>query len=164
MKHSAAILFAALASGFLLAAAPDAVANTYGPVASYKPARPHKPLTSYKPARPHKPVTSYTPANPHKCRTCPPPKKYDSTEVVRESKTVDHSKVINTYEVVHRRQASRPRLVYARPSVTVVNNVVHNYRITYGPHPNNMVPMANPHRPACQYVSHRGNCVLRVRG
>ncbi len=103
-------------------------------------------------------------ANGYKCRKCPPPKKYDSTQVVRKSKTVDHSRVINTHEVVYRRSKVRYVTVMAPPP-TVVNFVTQRYRITYRPHPNSEIRIVHPQRPRCKYgVSRRGTCVLRVRG
>ena len=41
-------------------------------------------------------------ANDHRarCKNCPAPKKYDSHEVVRTTRDVDHSRVINTQTVV----------------------------------------------------------------
>ena len=34
------------------------------------------------------------------CYKCPPPRNYDSTEVIKNTKDVDHSKVIETQSVV----------------------------------------------------------------
>ena len=50
------------------------------------------------------------------CANCPPPKHYDSTEVIKKSRDVDQSRVINTESVVEvpsederEQQAHRPR-------------------------------------------------------
>ena len=36
----------------------------------------------------------------HDCYKCPPPRNYDSQEVVKQTKDVDHSRVIETQSVV----------------------------------------------------------------
>ena len=40
------------------------------------------------------------PMLPRYCADCPPPKRYDSTEVIKTSRDVDHSRVINTEDAV----------------------------------------------------------------
>ena len=88
--------------------------------------------------------------------------------MVRSVKTVNHSRVINTASVVY-----RPRFIAPRPKAvtrvyvpaTVVNIVVHKYRITHGPHPDTATRVVYPVAPRCKYgVSRSGSCVLRVRG
>lgn len=109
-------------------------------------------------------------ADRYNCRNCAPLKKYDSQKVVRTSKTVDHSRVINTYSVVYkkviRRAPAAPRQVAVLyPSVVKVNWVTQKYRVTHGPHPDSMIRVVYPVAPRCKYgVSRHGSCVLRVRG
>ena len=102
------------------------------------------------------------------CAKCAPLKQYDSQQVVRSVKTVNHSRVINTASVVYRKRYVGPRpKVVTRVYVpaTVVNIVVHKYRITHRPHPDAATRVVYPVAPRCKYgVSRSGSCVLRVRG
>jgi len=106
----------------------------------------------------------------YRCAKCAPVKKYDSQQLIRKVKTVDRSRVINTYSVVykkvHRHAPIVPQRVYATPApVVVVNIVTQKYRITHGPHPDSAVRDVYPVAPRCKYgVSRSGSCVLRVRG
>jgi hypothetical protein len=97
------------------------------------------------------------------CRSCPPPKTYDSQRVIRHTKTVDRSRVINTHSVVYRPPSVR--VIAARPPVTVVNMVVRKYRIIHGPHPDAMTDVVYPVQPRCKHgVTRSGSCILRVGG
>ncbi len=119
-----------------------------------------------------------------KCAYCPPAKNYDSHEVIRTTKDIDRSRVINTVTVVPKRRViERNHLVirdhqtryvgvvrhnhtiveYVRPVPTVINYVTQDYRATYRPH-TELGPASVYHdRPACG----RGygcRTPLRVRG
>ncbi len=102
------------------------------------------------------------------CVKCAPVRTYDSQQVIRSHKTVNRSRVINTTSIIYRRKfvASRPKVVTrVHAPVTVVNMVVHNYRITHRPHPDAATRVVYPVAPRCKYgVSRSGSCVLRVRG
>ena len=102
------------------------------------------------------------------CVKCAPVKTYDSQQVIRSSKTINRSRVINTTSVVYRRKfvAPRPKVVTrVYVPATVVNMVVHNYRITHRPHPDAATRVVHPVAPRCKYgVSRSGSCMLRVRG
>jgi hypothetical protein len=102
---------------------------------------------------------------PAKCYDCVTPRKhYDSREVVKTHRNVDHSRVINTTSVVH----LPPRVVVRVPVVTVVKVVVQHYRVV---EQDNYALVDVGHRPVkdCwrgRRGTYSGSCgqVLRVRG
>ena len=65
------------------------------------------------------------------CTDCPPPKRYDSTEVVKTSHDVDQSRVINTEDVVQVRPRVREinKLVIHENETRNVGVIQHNHRI-----------------------------------
>lgn len=73
------------------------------------------------------------------CENCPNPRIYDSQEVIKRIQEIDHSKVINTTEIVPIiRYAPEPppqpeRRLVRVPSVTVVHFVTHQYKVIEGP-------------------------------
>jgi hypothetical protein len=96
------------------------------------------------------------------CRDCGgSTKRYDTQEVIKTTRDVDHSRVINTTSVV-------VRPVYIRPVRTVVNFVVHHYAVVSRPVDYESYPapraVERDCRPSRRHV--RGGCgtVLRVRG
>jgi hypothetical protein len=100
------------------------------------------------------------------CKDCAPRRKYDSREVVRTTRDIDHSRVIDTQSVVpvSRRVVTKNHLVihdkktrhvgtvrhnhtiiekevrYVRPVVTTVNFVVRHYRVVERPDSYVVVP------------------------
>ena len=70
-------------------------------------------------------------APPRECADCPPPKRYDSTEVIKTSQDVDHSRVIDTDEVVQTRPRVKEinKLVIRENETRNVGVVQHNHRI-----------------------------------
>jgi hypothetical protein len=72
---------------------------------------------------------------PTACDNCSPPKRYDSQEVIKKIREIDRSRTINTTEMAldyaPRREASPGYRV--RSDVTLVNFVVHRYRVIYAP-------------------------------
>ena len=70
-----------------------------------------------------------TPAR--ECADCPPPRHYDSTEVVKNSRDVDQSRVINTESVVQIPPRTREinKLVIQENETRNVGVVQHNHRI-----------------------------------
>jgi hypothetical protein len=65
------------------------------------------------------------------CANCPPPRHYDSTEVVKNSRDVDQSRVINTESVVQIPPRTREinKLVIQENETRNVGVVQHNHRI-----------------------------------
>ena len=65
------------------------------------------------------------------CADCPPLKRYDSTEVVKTSRDVDQSRVINTEDVVQVRPRVREinKLVIRENETRNVGVIQHNHRI-----------------------------------
>ena len=70
-----------------------------------------------------------TPAR--ECADCPPPKRYDSTEVVKTSHDVDQSRVINTESVVQLppRVKEINKLIVRENETRNVGVIQHNHRI-----------------------------------
>jgi hypothetical protein len=70
------------------------------------------------------------PAN-EDCDNCAPPKTYDSTEVVKTSRDVDQSRVINTEEVVQVRPRVKEtnHLVIHKNETRNVGVIQHNHKI-----------------------------------
>jgi hypothetical protein len=65
------------------------------------------------------------------CANCPPPRNYDSTEVVKNSRDVDQSLVINTESVVHvpPRVKEHNKLIIHENETRNVGVIQHNHRI-----------------------------------
>jgi len=116
-------------------------------------------------------------ASPPACDNCPPPRRYDSQEVIKKIREIDRSRTINTTEMApdyapHRESGARYRV---RSDVTLVNFVVHRYRVIFAPE---LVPASDvEHRPVYSHRPHRVSCkygkrnrydscrpMLRVRG
>jgi len=71
------------------------------------------------------------PAGQSDCYKCPKQRpKYDSTEVIKESKDIDHSRVIETQSVVpSKRLIETNHLVIHETEVRNIGTVVHNHTI-----------------------------------
>lgn len=152
MKH--AFAGAVLTIG-LFAAATPAMAQYAPAPQQYAPAP-----QQYAPAPQDAPPAQYAPAE--KCYDCPKPRDhYDSQEIVRTTRDVDQSRVINTQEVVERGRRVKetnhliirenqtrdvgvvqhnhtiyevePRYVIRVPRVTVVSYVTQRYRVVEQP-------------------------------
>ncbi len=112
---------------------------------------------------------------PPVCGNCPTPKRYDSQEVIRKIREIDRSRTINTTEMspdyAPRRESDPGYRV--RSDVTLVNFVVHRYRVIYAPElapapEGEYRPLHRTHRVACRYGKRDryGSCrpLVRVRG
>ena len=115
------------------------------------------------------------------CVNCPPPRKYDSREVIKTRRDLHRViKTINTTsmapeppaEVPVEQPAKSSPGIYVRPDVTLVNFVVHRYRVIYAPALVSAsevqdYPAPSVYRPArtCKHGRY-GSCrpVLRARG
>jgi hypothetical protein len=96
------------------------------------------PATQYAPVKQSAPVSQRAPVVEHsvatparECADCPPPRHYDSTEVVKNSRDVDQSRVINTESVVQIPPRTREinKLVIQENETRNVGVVQHNHRI-----------------------------------
>ena len=105
------------------------------------------------------------------CEGCPPPNKYDSQETVKTQtenrRTID---TINTYEMAPKKPAIHSG-IRVRADVTLVNFVVHKYRVIYAGELVEASDVAAPHYRAPRYHAPRrckygryGCGPLRVRG
>jgi len=64
------------------------------------------------------------------CYKCPPPRNYDSQEVIKQTKDIDHSKVIETQSVVpSKRLIETNHLVIHENEVRNVGTIQHNHTI-----------------------------------
>jgi hypothetical protein len=64
------------------------------------------------------------------CYKCPPPRNYDSQEVVKQTKDVDHSKVIETQSVVpSKRLIETNHLIVHENEIRNIGTVEHNHTI-----------------------------------
>jgi hypothetical protein len=64
------------------------------------------------------------------CYKCPPPKNYDSQEVVKQSKDIDHSAVIETQSVVpSKRLIETNHLIIHENEVRNIGTIQHNHTI-----------------------------------
>jgi hypothetical protein len=64
------------------------------------------------------------------CYKCPPPRNYDSTEVVKQSRDIDHSRVIETQSVVpSKRLIETNHLVVHENETRNIGTVQHNHTI-----------------------------------
>ena len=79
----------------------------------------------------HEPNADRSAEAPAHCADCPPPKHYDSTEVVKTSRDVDQSRVINTETVVQvpPRVKEINKLVIHENETRNVGVIQHNHRI-----------------------------------
>ncbi len=132
------------------------------------------------------------PRNYH-CTDCPPPRKYDTQEVVRKTRNIDRSQVINTRTVVpvgrryketnhlvirqneirntgviqhnHTIVEKETRYVRRIPVRTTVEFITHNYRVVERPD-SVSIPVAPRRMRDCSRGGRYGSCrpVLRVRG
>ncbi len=158
--------YAPLAPGAL---APPPVADETEPAPADTLASPREyaPAPVRAPAPTRVRVPAAAPPQLEDCPGCPPPRQYDTFEVIKKIKEIDRSRVINTTEVVpvvRYVPEPRPEVLYVRPSVTVVNFVTHRYRVTEQPVGFAAVPVGNiypRHTKSCRYGSCRP---LRVRG
>ncbi len=67
-----------------------------------------------------------------RCDNCPPPRQYDSQETVRTRQDVHHTiKTVNTYEMAQPKAGQGG--IRIRSDVTLVNFVVHHYRVIEAP-------------------------------
>ena len=69
------------------------------------------------------------------CLNCAPSKNYDSVEVIRNVREVDHSRVIETTSVVpmYRSAPERALRLVDAPPVTIVHFVTHEYPVLAEP-------------------------------
>ena len=101
------------------------------------------------------------------CEGCPPPNKYDSQEVVKTQtenrRTID---TINTYEMAPKKPVNHQSGIRVRSDVTLVNFVVHKYRVIYAGELVEASDVAAPRYRAPRRCKHgRYGCgPLRVRG
>jgi hypothetical protein len=72
-------------------------------------------------------------AMPEVCKDCPPPNHYDSQEVVKHVREVDQSRTVHTTTMAPLPPADNDNGIYIRPDVTLVNIVVHKYRVIETP-------------------------------
>jgi hypothetical protein len=64
------------------------------------------------------------------CTKCPPPRNYDSTEVIKQSKDIDHSRVIETQSVVpSKRLIETNHLIIHENETRHIGTVQHNHTI-----------------------------------
>ena len=64
------------------------------------------------------------------CYKCPPPKNYDTQEVVKQSKDIDHSRVIETQSVVpSKRLIETNHLIIRENETRNIGTVQHNHTI-----------------------------------
>jgi hypothetical protein len=131
---------------------------------SLAPSAAEPPVVAYPVAAP--PVTAppvvAMPAD--ECPGCPAPRQYDSHEIIKKIREIDHSRVINTTTVVPiYRRAPEPERLYVRPTTTVVNFVTHRYKVTE--HPVGFAAVPVQQRAKSCYGGRYGSCrPLRVRG
>jgi hypothetical protein len=133
-------------------------------------------------------------ARPVECADCAPRRKYDSREVVRKVRDVDHSRVINTRTVVpvrsriketnhlvvhdnvvrntgvvqHNRIIVEKEIRYVRriPVRTTVEFITHDYRVVERPDSVTVPAYVTPRVRDCRGYGRYGSCrsLLRVRG
>jgi hypothetical protein len=159
--------YAPLAPGAL--APPAAEEQEPAPEYAPAPAPAYAPTPAPAPAPTRVRAPAAVPPQLDDCPGCPPPRQYDSFEVIKKIKEIDRSRVINTTEVVpvvRYVPEPKPEVLYVRPSVTVVNFVTHRYRVTEQPVGFAAVPVRHvypmgPKIKSCRYGSCRP---LRVRG
>jgi len=64
------------------------------------------------------------------CDKCPPPRNYDSTEVIKQTRDIDHSRVIETQSVVpSKRVIETNHLIIHENETRNVGTVQHNHTI-----------------------------------
>jgi hypothetical protein len=112
---------------------PDAPAagECYGPNCDAPPPPPQRSYGNTAPAEYPKRVETRVTRD---CYDCDRPRKnYDSIEVVKTRRDVDRSRVIRTKTVIPTYRYRRARPVVRVPVVTVVQYVVHQYRVVDTP-------------------------------
>jgi hypothetical protein len=109
-----------------------------------------------------------------RCDNCPPPRQYDSQEVVKTRRDLHTLKTIDTYEMAPA-APTKEGGIRVRADVTLVNFVTHRYRVIYAPALADVSEVGERPAPAV-YRPHRdckpgryyrhGSCrpVLRTRG
>jgi hypothetical protein len=122
------------------------------------------------PAADHPAPPAEQAAPPASCENCPAPRRYDSQEVIKKIQEIDRSRTVNTVEMAPSAAPKRVNSgIRVRSDVTLVNFVVHHYRVIESP---GLVPASEvvyrPRRASnCRYGRNRyGACrhhVLRVR-
>jgi hypothetical protein len=142
----------------------------------------------YRQGRDYRAVKEYRGFRHRHCADCPPPRKYDSQEVIHTTRDIDESRVINTETVipVSRRVITKNHLIvhdnlirhvgtirhnhviiekeirYVRPVETVVNFVTRHYRVVEQPPTYTIeVPVPPRRMRACSYgrrYSLHGSC------
>ena len=69
-------------------------------------------------------------SGPRDCYKCPPPRNYDSQEVVKQSRDVDHSRVIETQSVVpSKRVIETNHLIIQENETRNIGTIQHNHTI-----------------------------------
>jgi len=92
----------ALLAIVLAASSPAVAGNVYGPGPGYR----------------------------HDCHKCPPPRNYDSQEVVKKTRDIDHSRVIETQSVVpSKRLIETNHLIIHENETRNIGTVQHNHTI-----------------------------------
>jgi len=67
---------------------------------------------------------------PRDCYKCPPPRNYDTQEVVKQSRDVDHSRVIETQSVVpSKRVIETNHLIIQENEIRNIGTIQHNHTI-----------------------------------
>ena len=110
--------------------APETVVDT--PATQNAPANQYAPVRQSAPVSRRAPVVDRSVETPvRECADCPPPRHYDSTEVVKNSRDVDQSRVINTESVVEvpARTRETNKLVIQENETRNVGVIQHNHRI-----------------------------------
>jgi hypothetical protein len=68
-----------------------------------------------------------------RCDNCPPPRRYDNQQVVKTRRDLHHTiKTVNTYEMAPAKRVEQGG-IRVRSDVTLVNFVVHRYRVIEAP-------------------------------
>jgi hypothetical protein len=64
------------------------------------------------------------------CYKCPPPRNYDTQEVVKKSRDVDHSRVIETQSVIpSKRVVETNHLIIQENEIRNIGTIQHNHTI-----------------------------------
>jgi hypothetical protein len=169
MKHALACALLIFVSAVAApASATDAVMPL--PVTDGLPPPPPPDTELPAPAADHPAPPAEQAAPPASCENCPAPRRYDSQEVIKKIQEIDRSRTVNTVEMAPSAAPKRVNSgIRVRSDVTLVNFVVHHYRVIESP---GLVPASEvvyrPRRAAnCRYGRNRhGACrhhVLRVR-
>jgi hypothetical protein len=97
------------------------------------------------------------------CADCPPPRRYDNTEVIKTSRDVDQSRVINTETVVQvpPRTKEINKLIIRENETRNVGVIQHNHRIIEKE--TRYVKRAPVYRPAVRHYAPAHRVVQRVQ-